>query len=62
MIHVHVMLPNSLPNPEGNSENETFILDSRLMTVADKVAGIWHWGYILKLKIISFLEYTALLT
>lgn len=62
MIHIHVMLCNSLPNPESDSENDMFILDAQLMTVADEIAGIWHWGYILKLKIISFLACTTLLT
>lgn len=52
----------TLPNPESDSENDMFILDAQLMTVADEIAGIWHWGYILKLKIISFLACTTLLT
>jgi len=61
-IAFSVMLSNSLPNPESDSEHDMFILDAQLMTVADEITGIWHWGYILKLKIISFLAYTTLLT
>lgn len=34
------MLSSSLPNPESDSENEMFILDAQLMTVADEIAGM----------------------